>query len=87
MLEAGTGAFRGAVVVDTAKNSYEIEGVTASGNLLLLTDDVNRTRVYSISTGELLGTFLGSNPVVSPAGDLLGVQSERGQLSSTSYLR
>ena len=80
VFEAGTGTFRGGVVVDTAKNSYQIDDVAASGNLLLLTDDDNRTRVYSVSDGELLGTFFGSNPVVSPAGDLLGVQNERGAL-------
>ncbi len=80
VFEAGTGAFRGGVVVDTAKNSYQIDGVAASGNLLLLTDDDNRTRVYSVSDGELLGTFFGSGPVVSPTGDLLAVQNERGQL-------
>jgi WD40 repeat protein len=80
VLEAGTGAFRGAVLVDTARNSYRIDDVAASGNLLLLTDDDNRTRVYSVSDGELLGTFFGSSPVVSPAGDLVGVQNERGGL-------
>jgi WD40 repeat protein len=79
-LELSSGTFRGAVVVDTGRDSFRIEGETVSGDWLLVTDDDNRTRVYSIATGELKGSVFGSYPVVSSSVGLMGVHNERGQL-------
>jgi WD40 repeat protein len=80
ILDADTGQSRGSVLVDTGKDSFKIESETTSGDWLLVTDDDNRTLVYSVARGEMKGSVFGSRPVISPAAGLMGIQNERGQL-------
>jgi hypothetical protein len=79
VLEAGTGRFLGGVLIDTGRDSFKIEDWSASGDWLMVTDDENRTLVYSVASGELKGSVFGKRPIVSAAG-IMGIHNERGQL-------
>ncbi len=81
VLEARTGNVRGGILLDTGKGSFRVSGASAVGGWLVVTDNANRTLLYSIATGEQKGKLFGRRPVVSSAGGLLCVENERGQLS------
>lgn len=80
VLEAGTGRSLGAVLVDTGRDSFKIEDLSASGDWIMVIDNENRILFYSVASGELMGSVFGKRPIVSPKAGLMGIQNERGQL-------
>jgi hypothetical protein len=80
VFEAGTGHILGSVLVDTGKGSFKPEGAYSSGDWLLVTDDQNRTLVYSIADGAMKGAVFGRRSILSSAAGLLASENEAGQL-------
>lgn len=81
IVELKTGKTLGSLVVPTNKKSFKIIDAVAAGDYLVAMDDQNRALVYSISSGKLLGRVFGSRATLSPAGRLLCVENESGQLN------
>jgi len=80
VLEARTGHSLGAALVDTGLGSFRIEDIYSAGDWLLVSDNQNRTLVYSITDGKLAGSIFGLNSVLSPAANLLATENEAGQI-------
>ena len=81
ILDLKTGKTRGSLVVPTNKKSFKILDAVAAEDYLVAMDDQNRALVYSISSGKLLGRVFGSRATFTPAGRLLCVENESGQLN------
>jgi hypothetical protein len=81
VLEARTGNTRGRVLIETGKGSFRIADAFAVGDWVVISDSENRVLIYSLSTGEQKGRVFGSRAAVSPAGGLLCVENETGQLA------
>jgi WD40 repeat protein len=79
-LDAATGKQIGELVVDTGKGSFRIQNWYAAGDWVIVTDNENRTLVYSLSTGEQKGTVFGARSIVSIPAGLLVVENETGRL-------
>jgi hypothetical protein len=75
-----TGNSRGQLLIDTGKGSFRVMRCFAEGDWVLVGDNENRTRVYSLSTGEQKGLFFGSFGMVSTVAGLLVVENESGQM-------
>ncbi|MGH9940920.1 MAG: M48 family metalloprotease [Pyrinomonadaceae bacterium] len=80
-LDARTGQPTGALLVETGKGSFRVDGVLVAGDRLIIADTANRVLVYSLRSGEQQGKFFGGRPAVSITAKLLGVENERGQLA------
>ena len=80
ILEAATGKPAGKLLLDTGKGSFRIENVTAEGDWILVTDNENRTLVYSLSSGERKATLFGSHSAISVAAQALAVGNEAGEI-------
>jgi WD40 repeat protein len=78
--KADSGEVLGQVLVDTGKGSFRITYAYAAGDWIVASDSNNRTRLYSLSTGEEKGTFFGSQSQLSLATATLVIQNETGQL-------
>ncbi len=81
VLDAKTGKVLGRLLIETGKGSFRIENVFAANDWVVISDTENRVLVYSLSTGEQKGKVFGKSAVISPAGNLLCVENERGQLT------
>jgi WD40 repeat protein len=75
-----TGNSRGQLLIDTGKGSFRVMRCFAAGDWVLVADNENRTRVYSLSTGEQKALFFGSFGMLSEAAGLLVVENESGQM-------
>jgi len=80
VLDASTGAKKGAVVVDTGKGSFLLERGYAVGDWVVIVDSDSRTRVYSLSTGEQKGVVFGTQSILSPAAGILSIENEPGRV-------
>jgi hypothetical protein len=80
VLDSATGKELGSIVVDTGDGSFRVNEAYAVGDWVVIADSTGRTRVYSLSTGELKGTVFGTRSIISPAAGLLGVENEQGRL-------
>lgn len=80
VLDAHTGAAAGGAVVHTGKFSFQPEHREAAGDWLVVTDNLNRVLLYSISTGERKARWFGYNPQISPKGQWLCLANGRGHL-------
>jgi WD40 repeat protein len=80
VVEAATGNSRGQLLIDTGKGSFRVTRCFAEGDWVLVGDDENRTRVYSLSTGEQKAILFGSYSMVSTAAGILVVENEAGQI-------
>ncbi|HEX8423562.1 MAG TPA: hypothetical protein VF634_09125, partial [Pyrinomonadaceae bacterium] len=80
-LDARTGKVTGALLIETGKGSFRIADVTVAGNWVVISDTQNRVLVYSLSSGQHLGTVFGGHPAIAKSSGLLSVENERGQLT------
>lgn len=80
VLNARDGSVAGGVVVRTGKYSFRPENQEAAGDWLVVTDNLNRVLLYSISTGEQKAKWFGYRPQISRNGDRLCLANGRGHL-------
>ena len=64
----------------TGKFSFRPEHQEAAGDWLVVTDNLNRVLLYSISTGERKARWFGYNPQISTKGQWLCLANGRGHL-------
>ena len=70
----------GEFLMETGKGSFQIRDVIASGDRVAVSDNQNRTLVYSLASGQQLGKVFGSWAALSTSGNLLCVESKDGLL-------
>jgi hypothetical protein len=80
VVDAASGSLRGQLLIDTGKGSFRIMHSFAEGDWVLVGDNENRTRVYSLSTGEQKAVFFGTRSTLSVAAGILIVENEAGQV-------
>jgi hypothetical protein len=80
VLDARDGTVAGGIVVRTGKDSFLPEHQEALGDWLVVTDNLNRVLLYSISTGEQKAKWFGYRPQISQNGDRLCLANGRGHL-------
>ena len=80
VLNARDGSVAGGVVVHTGKYSFHPEYQMAMGDWLVVTDNLNRVLLYSVSTGEQKAKWFGYRPQISRNGDRLCLSNGRGHL-------
>jgi WD40 repeat protein len=80
VVEAATGNLRGQLLIDTGKGSFRVTRCFTDGDWVLVGDNENRTRVYSLSTGEQKAVLFGNYSMVSTAAGILVVENEAGQI-------
>ena len=80
VLDPATGNLRGQLLVDTGKGSFRVARSSAEGDWVLVGDNENRTRVYSLSTGEQKAILFGTYSTLSTAAGILVVENESGQV-------
>ncbi len=78
--DSRTGSTLGGALVLTGKGYFRLKQLFAAGQWIVAEDDLNRVLIYSLQTGRQAGKVFGATPVVSPAGNLLCVTNERGEL-------
>jgi WD40 repeat protein len=81
VVEARSGKYLGSLLVDTGQRSFIIQAVLAAGDWVVITDNQNRTLLYSLSSGAEKGRFFGTLPTILPEAELLALQNEHGHLS------
>ncbi len=81
VVDARTGAVRGAMLVETGKGSFDLDDVFAVGDAVIITDTENRVLVYSLSTGEPRGRVFGGKATATAASNLIAVENEGGRLA------
>jgi WD40 repeat protein len=70
----------GGVVVRTGKYCFHLENQEVAGDWLVVSDNLIRVLLYSISTGEQKAKWFGYRPQISRIGDRLCVANGRGHL-------
>ena len=80
ILEPGSGKLRGQLLVDTGKGSFRVKRSFADGDWVLVGDNENRTRVYSLSSGEQKAIIFGTYSMLSAAAGILLIENETGQI-------
>jgi WD40 repeat protein len=80
VLDPASGNLRGQLLIDTGNGSFRVTRSFAEGDWVLVGDNENRTRVYSLSTGELKGTLFGTSSTLSTAAGILLIENETGQI-------
>src|SRR5207249_11618436 len=80
VLNARDGTVAAGIVVRTGKYSFHPEYQEAVGDWLVVTDNLNRVLLYSISTGERKARWFGYNPQISTKGQWLCLANGRGHL-------
>ena len=80
VLDAREGTISGGAVVHTGKYSFWPETLEAAGNWLVVTDNLSRVLLYSISTGERKAKWFGYHPQLSGNGERLCLTNGRGHL-------
>jgi WD40 repeat protein len=80
VVDAHDGTAAGGAVVRTGKFSFRPEHREAAGDWLVVTDNLNRVLLYSISTGQRRARWFGYNPQISPKGQWLCLANGRGHL-------
>jgi len=77
---AENGKTRRRMLLETGKGSFQIAEACVVDDWLLISDTIGRVLVYAISSGELKGHAVGSEPAVSSAAGLLAVDAGGGRL-------
>jgi WD40 repeat protein len=80
VLNARDGTVSGGAVVRTGKYSFHPEYQEAVGDWLVVTDNLNRVLLYSVSTGEQKAKWFGYGPRISLNGGRLCLSNGRGHL-------
>jgi WD40 repeat protein len=80
VVDCDTGKELGGIAIDTGKGSFQpVKGYSA-GAFVVVVDDQDRTRVYSLTTGQLNGSVFGTDSAISTTSNLLAVENQAGQL-------
>jgi|GEM_PF-1453744 len=84
-----TGDMLGAMLMDTGAVSVIPRDAVSAGNTVLMYDTQNRTHVYSLDSGHQRGKVLGRFKALSPRGDRMILENEKGEcdLYSTDTLQ
>jgi hypothetical protein len=80
VLDAATGKLRGQLLIDTGKGSFSVTRTFAEGDWVLVADDENRTRAFSLASGQQKAIFFGANSALSTAAGIAVVENQIGQL-------
>jgi beta-barrel assembly-enhancing protease len=80
VIDLNKGQPLGEFLLETGKGSFRIKIVVASGDRVAVSDNQNRTLVYSLASGQQLGKVFGTWAALSTAGNLLCVESKDGLL-------
>ncbi len=80
VVDCDTGKELGGIAIDTGKGSFQPVKGYAAGGFVVVVDDQNRTRVYSLATGQLNGSVFGTDSAISTTSNLLAVENQAGQL-------
>ncbi len=80
IVESASGKLRGQLLIDTGNGSFRMTRCFAQGDWVLVSDNQNRTRLYSLSTGEQKATYFGSYAMLSGLAGILAVENETGQV-------
>ena len=80
VLDLKKGEPLGEFLMETGKGSFRIRDVTASGDRVAVSDNQNRTLVYSLASGQQIGKVFGKWAALSTGGNLLCVESKDGLL-------
>ncbi|HYL83016.1 MAG TPA: M48 family metalloprotease [Candidatus Angelobacter sp.] len=80
VLDVRDGTITGGAVVRTGKYSFRPETEQAAGDWLVVTDNLNRVLLYSISTGEPKAKWFGYHPQISQNGQWLCLTNGVGHL-------
>ena len=67
-------------MIQTGNHSFKVRGARAVGDVVLVSDSVNRTLVYSLKTGEQRGKILGHAFAMSADGKKLVVENGKGKM-------
>lgn len=81
VLDAKDGSRKGSLLIETGKGSFRLKHVYAVGDRVVVTDNLNRVLVYSLSTGEQKGRAFGNYAAVSDELSLMCVENERGKIA------
>lgn len=79
-MDAATGHQLGQMALDTGKWSFDIDDAYGAGSFVVVSDNRNRTLVYSLSTGQQIASYFGSHSVMSVPVNLLSIENEPGVL-------
>jgi WD40 repeat protein len=80
VMNAHDGTVTAGIVVRTGKYSFHPEHQEAVGDWLVVSDNLNRVLLYSISTGEQKAKWFGYRPQISRNGEHLCLANGRGHL-------
>lgn len=80
VVDLKTGAAQGEFLMETGKGSFRISNVIANGDRVAVSDNENRTLVYSLRSGEQLGKVFGREAAFSNVSNLLCVENKDGIL-------
>jgi WD40 repeat protein len=80
VLNARDGTVAGGIGIRTGKYSFHPEHQEAVGDWLVVTDNLNRVLLYSISKGEQKAKWFGYRPQISLNGEHLCLANGRGHL-------
>lgn len=81
VLDLHNGKSLGQLLIETGKGSFRIREVVVNGDLIAISDNQNRTLVYSLSTGKQKGKIFGGRADVSPASNLLAAENGDGLMT------
>ena len=80
VLDPKSGRLLGQLLVDTGKGSFRITRCSAQGDWVVVGDNENRTRIYSLSSGDLKGSVFGTHSIISASAEVLAVENDLGQV-------
>jgi len=81
VLDLHNGKPLGQLLIETGKGSFRIREVIVNGDLIVISDNQNRTLVYSLSTGRQKGKIFGGRADVSTASNLLAAENGDGLMT------
>jgi len=81
VLDVKSGKPLGELLIETGKGSFRITDMATSGDWVVISDNQNRTLVYSLSSGQQKAKVFGKLAAVSTVGNLLCVENGEGLLN------
>lgn len=80
VVDADSGKDLGQLLIDTGKGSFRLNNARAQADWVVAFDTEDRVHVYSLSSGDKVGTLSGRFALISPRGDSLLLEGEPGQV-------
>lgn len=80
VVDAASGKQLGQLIVDTGGGSFQVTNCFAQNDWVVVTDNENRSHIYSLTTGELKGSIFGYSPALSASAGLIAIENPRGQV-------